>query len=65
MRTSLESLKKFRQYYDYANLHKVGSSRPDVFWKKLFLEIFQNSQENACTRVSILIKLQGGGLELY
>ena len=26
--------------------------------KKLFLEISQNSQENTCTRVSFLIKLQ-------
>ena len=26
--------------------------------KKMFLEILQNSQENTCTRVSILIKLQ-------
>ena len=27
--------------------------------KKVFLEISQNSQENACARVSFLIKLQG------
>ena len=26
--------------------------------KKMFLEILQNSQENTCARVSILIKLQ-------
>ena len=26
--------------------------------KKVFLEISQNSQENACARVSFLIKLQ-------
>ena len=30
--------------------------------KKMFLEILQNSQENTCTRVSILIKLQASGL---
>ena len=30
--------------------------------KKLFLEISQNSQEKACARVSLLIKLQGWGL---
>ena len=29
-----------------------------VLCKKLFLEISQNSQENTCTRVSFLIKLQ-------
>ena len=30
----------------------------EVFYKKLFLKISQNSQENTCTRVSFLIKLQ-------
>ena len=29
-----------------------------VLWKKVFLEISQNSQENTCGRVSFLIKLQ-------
>ena len=29
--------------------------------KKVFLEISQNSQENTCARVSILIKLQASG----
>ena len=33
-------------------------------YKKLFLEISQNSQENICTRVSFLIKLQPLGLLL-
>ena len=28
-----------------------------VSWKKVFLEISQNSQENTCARVSFLIKL--------
>ena len=27
-----------------------------VLWKKVFLEISQNSQENTCARVSFLIK---------
>ena len=30
--------------------------------KKVFLEILQNSQENTCTRVSFLIKLQALGV---
>ena len=30
----------------------------EVFCKKVFLEIPQNSQENICARVSFLIKLQ-------
>ena len=33
--------------------------------KKTFLEISQNSQENACARVSFLIKLQAWGLQFY
>ena len=33
--------------------------------KKVFLEISQNTQENTCTRVSFLIKLQASGLQLY
>ena len=41
------------------------SSRPQVFCKKVFLEISQNSQENTCARVSFLIKLQASGLQLY
>ena len=32
-----------------------------VLWKKLFLEISQNSQENTCARVSFLIKLKAWG----
>ena len=34
------------------------NSRPEVFCKKVFLEILQNSQESTCARVSFLIKLQ-------
>ena len=34
------------------------SSHADVFHKKVFLDILQNSQENSCARVSFLIKLQ-------
>ena len=33
--------------------------------KKVFLEISQNSQENACARVSFLVKLQAWRLQLY
>ena len=35
-----------------------------VLWKKVLLEISQNSQENTCVRVSFLIKLQAWGLKL-
>ena len=40
----------------------VRSSRPEVFCKKVFLEILKNSQEDTCGRVSFLIKLQTSGL---
>ena len=39
-------------------MDQIRCSRPEVFLKKEFLEIPQNSQENTCTRVSFLIKLQ-------
>ena len=35
-----------------------------VLQEKMFLEISQNSQENTCSRVSFLIKLQAWGPEL-
>ena len=36
-----------------------------VLWKKVFLKIWQNSQENTFARVYFLIKLQALGLQLY
>ena len=39
---------------------------PEVLCKKgVILEIWQNSQENACAKVSFLIKLQALDLQLY
>ena len=38
------------------------NSRPEVFCKKMFLEISQNSQESTCTRAYFLKKLQARGL---
>ena len=32
--------------------------QPKMFYKKMFLKISQNLQENNCARVSFLIKLQ-------
>ena len=37
---------------------RCGCSRPEVFFKKVFLEISQNSQENTSVRVSFLLKFQ-------
>ena len=39
------------------------NSDPDVFCKKVFLEVSQNSQENIYGRVSFLIKTQAWGLQ--
>ena len=36
-----------------------------VLWKKVFLEISLNSQENTCVKVSFLIKLLASGLQHY
>ena len=36
-----------------------------VLWKKVFLKISENSQENTCAIVSFLIKLHAWGLQLY
>ena len=44
--------------------HSEAATR-GVLCKKLFLEIWQNSQESTCARVSFLIKLQTSGLQLY
>ena len=46
-------------------LWKYRSSRPEVLFKKVLLEISQNPRENTCARVSFLIKLQTSGLQLY
>ena len=42
-----------RNLWDYHEKH-----RPEVFCKKVFLKILQNSQENTGARVFFLIKLQ-------
>ena len=39
-------------------LHLTEAATVGVLWKKTFLEISQNTQENTCARVSFLIKLQ-------
>ena len=40
------------------------NSHPEVFCKKIFLNILQNSQKNVLAGVSFLIKLQAGNLKL-
>lgn len=40
-------------------------SRPRCSVKKLILKISQNSKENTDNGVSFLIKLEGGGIQVY
>ena len=40
------------------NCRIIRSTRPVVFCKKGFLQISQNSQENTCTKDSLLMQLQ-------
>ena len=44
--------------YNFFRIYLGRSSRPEVFCKKVFLQISQNSQENTCARVHFLIKFQ-------
>ena len=43
----------------------VQKQPQEVFYKKVFLKISQNSQENTCAGVSFLIKLQVPRLQIY
>ena len=47
----------------YPNTPEAATGR--VLWKKMFLKILQNSQENSCVGVSLLIKLLDSDLQLY
>ena len=44
------------------NVHRMEAVVGSCSIKKVFLKISQNSQENTCARVSLLIKLQAWGL---
>ena len=51
-------VRKIISFLVYLQSVRFRSSRSEVFCKKVFLEILQNSHENTYTRVSFLIKLQ-------
>ena len=44
---------------------QAEASTGGVPWKKVFLKISQNSQENICARVSLLIKVMTWSLQFY
>ena len=57
---------KFQNFKDVGSFIMLltEAATEGVLWKKMFLEILQNSQENTCARASFLIKLQDF-LQLY
>ena len=62
--------KRFSGMYKTETLARKGlkcvQKQPlNVFGKNVFLKISQNLQENTCTTVSFLIKLQASDLQLY
>ena len=65
-----KSSKYVFEYWDMKrntrNVLKVSKAATgDVLWKRVFLKISQNSQENTSARAYLLIKLQASGLQLY
>ena len=56
---------QLKELFTFHKETKDRSSRPDVFCKKVFLEILQNPQVNTCTRVSFLIKLQASDTVVF
>ena len=55
--------KKKSKFIKYQETTEAASRRCSV--KKVFLEFSQNSTENTCARVSLLIKLHARGQQLY
>ena len=47
------------------SLDTAEASTGGVVWKKVFLILSQNSEENTCARVSFSIKLQASGPQLH
>ena len=57
--TASEKVLSTLKYIKYSSyLENTEAATRGVLWKKVFLKISQNSQENSCVRVSFLIKLQ-------
>ena len=61
---------KFQLLIGWSNVLRVSEGILEaatrfVLFKKVFLDISQNSQENTCARASFLITLQAVGLQLY
>ena len=57
--TASEKVLSTLKYIKYSSyLENTEAATRGVLWKKVFLKISQNSQENSFVRVSFLIKLQ-------
>ena len=48
-----------------ANIYLYKAAAKGVLWKKGFLEIPKNPQEDTCARAYFLINLQAWDLQLY
>ena len=46
-------------FRDYRNFVWTEAATEGITWKKVFLEISQNSQENTCAKLSFLISGTG------
>ena len=55
------SAQAFYKMRKYTPEYKKKKQPPEVFYKKVFLKIPQNLQENISARVSFLMKLQASG----
>ena len=55
----------FFTQYELLSIEILEAVAQSCSAKKVFSEISQNSQKSTCARVSILIKLQASGLQLY
>ena len=62
--SDVASLQSPYKYLKVLGRHLEASTR-GVLYKKEFLKISQNSQENICARASFLIRVQVSGLQLY
>ena len=55
--TLISTTAQIKQTFNFSSF-RFRSSRPEVFYEKVILEISQNSHENTCARVSFLINFQ-------
>ena len=50
----------YQIFVENTQVFNIKKQPPEVFCKKVFLKISQNSQENTCAKASFLIMLKAG-----